>query len=99
MNSTTCGRCGWELRLPPLDEACLDERGASHVVCAACGTENAFASMELIDPPSRVRSFGRGSGAVGLLMWLLIFGMLLLMLPSFQVIAPRPAEPPRYMLT
>ena len=95
-----CVTCGAELALPASEDALLDERGMAHVLCVRCGGENVV-PLGLPPVPLRTARWKGTPRSAAALIWLVIIGMVLLLIPLYQsAFQPPPKqEPPRYLLT
>lgn len=89
-----CQSCGRPVLLPAREDALLDEDGVAYVVCP-CGRAHAI-PFESPEPVSARRR--RGGWQIALL-WLVILGLIVLLLPMLRVEpAPEPAPDP-YLTT
>jgi len=83
-----CSRCGSAVATPKVNDALLDERGTAHVACA-CGAE---VLIPLPSPPE-IGVLAGGlttlrNALCAIVVWLLILGMVLLLVPVYD----RPAH-------
>lgn len=91
-----CSRCGYYVELPPVERACLDELGNVHVACERCGVENVAPMLPPVEGNRKRRR--SGSALVGVAVWLVVLGLVLLMLPAvvYQP-PPPPPDPPSFL--
>ncbi len=95
-----CVACGAELALPAPGDALLDERGMAHLLCKRCGGENVVPFGLPAIPLQSARWKGTPRSAAALI-WLVIIGLVLLMIPLYKSAFDPPPnqEPPRILLT
>ncbi|MBA3725189.1 MAG: hypothetical protein H0W86_01745 [Armatimonadetes bacterium] len=91
VSEAVCHLCGRAIAAPQVGDALLDEDGSAHVECI-CGAENLMPMAESYDNRTSVGMDAVRRALCAVVIWLLILGMVLLLIPVYHRAAY--VEPP-----